>query len=230
MSKINRFTFPQAKQFRKIVGESFLLVLREIYKGHPFYTYDDDDKKSKVAIDISYANARMDGKLPRFVIKVGSYNKDLTDYIGGNFSKEIYEDGILVGHEKKKEVRVPITVIVHTSSEEESSDLSDEMSDLFLVFGRGMFTKVGIVPVGVHVSETDVFDDQQGIYQTTIAFTADVPWVYQERYDNLVDDFNIGGWMGHDPCDTLDDLYDELGYRAPGVEVYREYIEGDDSD
>lgn len=225
--KNSRFMFPGAKQFRKVVGENFLIATRNIYKEHPYYKYEDDEQYTQIYIDLSYANKRYDGIKPSFIVKVGAYNKDLSDTLASNMSEEIVKDGRVVGYKRRKIIRLPITVIVHSYSEEECSDLSDELSDLCLVFRKHEYSKRGVVPMGAHVSETDIFDDSQGIYQTTISFTMDVPWVYQEENTMQVGDFEFGFDIGtgNDLCDDGNSIYDEIGYSQPGVEVYRDWLD-----
>lgn len=227
---MSRAMFPKAKFFKQQVAESFILSTREIYKDHPTYTFSDAEEETKIMIEASYSKTHHDGKSPRMVVKIGSYNKDLTDMIANNIAEPIYDSGILVGYERRKIIRVPITVIVHAYSEEESSNLSDELSDLVLVFAKDMYTQKGVVPMGAHVSETDVYDDAQGIYQTTVSITADVPWVYSTtgNKNDLVDDLHFGA-SNYDKCSIINSLGDHRPYEEPGLRIFKKYLEDTES-
>ena len=214
--------YPRASRFRKEVGERFIIALRKVYERHPFYNYHNDPEEGNMMIELSYSNSHYDGKYPRFTIKVGSYNKDLTDMLASNMSEPVYENGILVGYKRRKIIRVPITVIVHANAEEECSDLSDELSDIVLVFDKHNFSSKGIVPVGVHVSETDLFDNEQEVYQNTVTFTVDVPWVYSETSNHKLDGFDVEG-SSFDWCSQLVNTATPLEYRQPGIDVWKEY-------
>lgn len=219
------------RTFKKEVGERFILSLRAIYRNHPHYFYRESVRASNLLIEISYADIHYEGKVPQFLVKVGSYNKDLTDTLGQNVKEAVYEEGSLVGYKHLKIVRLPITVIVKAKAEEECSDLADELADMGLLFAKEVFSKAGIIMMGAHVSETDLFDQEQKVWQTSVVFTVDVPWTYIVKSNIKVDGYGFDIFTENELDENGNEICPskvvecDMPYRRPGVEVYREFID-----
>lgn len=205
----SRVMFEQMKFFKKELTERFLLVTQAVYRSHPEYTYRDEEEDSEILIYPSYADTDSDGKQPRMVVKVGSYDMSLMDTFNNNMSKEVFRDGKLSGYKHQQIVPAQLTVLVQAYAEEESSDLADELSGLILFAAKGAYAKQGFVTRRVQVSETDLADRSQKLYQTAVSISFDVPWtwVFESKEP------------GHDgiEIDIIDDPLIVDGYRSPGV-------------
>lgn len=208
-----RLLFPGLKLFKKEVTERFLVVTREIYKNHPTYTYSDNEEESNIFIFPSYANTESDGKQPRIISRAGSYNYGLMDTMNNNMSKEVVREGSIVGYEHSQIITIPITFLIHAYAEEESSDIADEFAGLVVYACRKMYSQAGLVIRGMQISETDVFKQDQDLYQTTATVSIDVPW-----NASTVDK---GPPIGEVEFETEAPLHFNT-YRSPGVTVFTE--------
>lgn len=207
----SRLIFEKLKPFKKVVTENFLIVTQEIYKNHPAYPYQDNEKKTKLLIYPSYADIDSDGKQPRMMVKVGSYQMSLMDTLNSNMSKEIYRDGKMSGYRHDQFLQVPITILVQAYAEEESSDLADELGSIILFACQEMYRGSGFMVRGVNISETDIYDRAQKIYQTSVSMTADIPWSWtkessRKAHEEIIIEFD------NDPLIVE-------GYRPPGAYV-----------
>lgn len=230
-----RYFFPNYSPFKKIVEESFLLSLREVYMHHPLYTYHDDETQSELLIMPSYANSRVDGKKPKFVTRIGSYTKEMHDTLSNNFSENVMNaKGGVIGKKRFKIITVPITVMIHAYAEEQAAELADELTDTVIFFAQGVFSGTGLLVKGAHVSETDIYKEESGLYQTVVTFTFDVPWSFTKINEEMIDGFQIGGSVNGGPCKErpgdsmggLDIDFEFDGYRKPGITIFR-HIEED---
>lgn len=228
---MKRYFFDDYKPFKKVVEEQFLLAIMEVYKYHPVYKYDDDERKTNMVITPSYGNTTVDGKYPKMTTKVGSYNKELQDTLSNNFMDVVRNaNGGVIGSKRFKIITVPLTVMIHAYTEEESSEIADELSDTVLFFAQGVFSRYGLLTKGAHISETDIYQGESGIYQTVVSFTFDVPWSYTRINENMVDGIIVGGTMVS-PCEergddnTLGIEIDPNMYRSPGLTIFRQNME-----
>lgn len=201
--------------FKKEVVERFLVVTREIYKHHPAYIFDEDESKTEILIYPSYADTDRDGKQPRLIVKAGSYNYHLMDTIYNNMSKEVKRNGSVAGYEHSQILNIPLTVLIHSYAEEESSDLADELASLVVYACRKMYSAKGLVVRGMQVSETDLFNNDQKIYQTTASISFDVPWT-----TSTVD--LSAPIQGIELSPVIEEPLIFPTYRSPGVAVIKE--------
>lgn len=212
----SRQLFPNLKLFKKEVTERFLTVTRGLYEHHPIYSYLEDESESGLLIYPSYADPEYDGKKPSFVAKTGSYNYHLQDTLFNNMSNEVKNSyGSIAGFEYSQIITVPITVLIHAYAEEESSDLADELTNLVVFACRNTYSREGLIVRGGQVSETDIFNNEQKVFQTTINFTFDVPWV-----TSSVDTSPPAGDVILTP--DWEDPIEFDTYRSPGVTVVKD--------
>lgn len=208
----SRTMFPDLKLFKKEMTERFLIVLREIFRDHPAYPYLDDESKTSIHIDPTYADIQYEGKSPQLFIKSGSYQFSLQDTLNRNMYSEIMNaQGVYSGSRHLKNMSSTVAIIVRSYGEEESSDLADEIAALGIFAAHHMFTQLGINIRSSNVSETDEMDQNNDRYQTVVNFQIDVPWEFSIGTDDgaLDPEFDIG-W---------DEEGDYEGYRSPGVYV-----------
>jgi hypothetical protein len=207
-----RLIFPELNLFKKELTERFLTATRAIYENHPVYTYNDDDSKTGLQIYPSYGNPTDHGKQPRFIIKAGGYQKGFNDMLNNNMSGYATDStGAIVGTKYFKMISPTIVVLVHAFTEEESSDLADELADICLFACKSMYSELGLIMNGAQVSETDEYRGDKGIYQTTVQFIIDVPW---ENTKSTGDTEEIIVNPEIEPPDPDDEISD---YRPPGV-------------
>ena len=211
----DRQIFKNLNLFKKTVVERFLITTREIYKHHPTYVYHDDDEETGILIYPSYADPKVDGNQPRLIVKAGSYNYHLMDTMFNNMSKEVVVRGAVAGYEHSQIITIPLTVLIHAYAEEESSDLADEFASLVVYACRKMYSSMGLVIRGIQISETDIFNSQQKVYQTTASISLDVPWSTSD-----VDTSKPIGSIDITPEEEEPLLFDT--YRSPGVSVFQE--------
>lgn len=215
----NRTIFPELNLFKKEITERFLSVTHEIYKNHPAYTYDDNDLKTKIMIYPSYGNLSVSGTQPRFIVKAGGYQKGFNDMLNNNMSGFVTDsDGAIVGTKYFKMISPTIVVIVHAFTEEESSDLADELTEICLFACKGMYSNVGLIMNGAQVSETDEYRNDKKIYQTTIQFIVDVPWE-NKKSSGETDEIIVNPEIEPEPDDEI------KGYRPPGTGVVVQDLE-----
>jgi hypothetical protein len=213
-----RLMFEELSLIKKEVTERFLSITRDVYVHHPVYTFAEDESVAKLFIYPSYGNPDHDGKNARMVVKVGAYNYHLMDTLNNNMSKEIVIDGVVCGFEHQQTLSIPLTVLVQAYAEEESSDLADELANLVVFACRNRYRAKGLITRGVQVSETDLYDNKQKIYQTTVAITMDVPWT--TRMINLeapIENIHVG--VENEETITFDT------YRKPGISISKENAE-----
>lgn len=188
----SRLLFPNLALVKKEITERFLLVTQAIYRQHPIYRFDDDEAESKILIYPSYANPNYDGKMVRIVTKVGSYTFGLNDTLNNNMSEEILENGISTGTRSRQILQVSMTLLVQAYTEEESSDVADELAMFLLYACRKQYSSYGLVPRNVQVSETDIVNGDQTIYQTAVSSSFDVPWTLSNQTKaGVIEDTNI---------------------------------------
>lgn len=205
----SRQLFPGLKLIKKEVNERFLEATRNIYEKHPTYTFNRKEKETKILIYPSHGNPEFDGKQPRILTKVGAYQYHLNDTLNNNFAEDIVQGNSVIGSKTKQIIRLPITIMVHAYSEEESSDIADELGSIIIYACRRYYSSCGLVPSNIQVSETDVFNRDQDIYQTVINAVFDVPWT-NATYDAItIPDFVVGFDLPKTKTD----------YREPGVAV-----------
>lgn len=217
----SRQIFSELALFKKEVTERFLKVTRAIYENHPVYTYSNNESETKILIYPSYSDTESDGKQPRFIIKAGAYNYHLKDTLYDNMSREVLYKGAVAGYEHSQIINIPVTILIHAYAEEEASDLADELSSLVVYACRKMYSSVGLSVRGIQVSETDIFNTEQKIYQTSASVTLDVPWT-----TSTVD-------KGPPISDVvltpeMDEVIRFSTYRSPGVTVFKEKQNNDD--
>lgn len=196
-----------------------MIALREIYRIHPAYPYADDDARTKIHIEPTYGNVRDEGKNPQLLVKVGQYEFALQDYLGMNLAgPQPNDSGVNAGFYSLKDMTTVITVTVNAYTEEESSDIADELVMLGTYAARHMFNQVGIIIQGSAVSETQEIDNQKDIYQTLVSFSVNVPWQLSTTTGNP--GLNPGGTITIPPINNGD-------YVAPGV--YTDVLKGSNS-
>lgn len=210
-----RQLFPELKLIKKEVLERFLLVLYGIYEQHPHFTYHHEENQTKIWIYPSYADSERDGVYPRMIIKAGSYGYGLMDTMNNNMSGEIYRDGVLVGLTHQQIINTTLTVLVQANYEEECSDIADELVSLVVFAMRNRFRGSGLIVRGSQVSETDLFNKEQDVYQTNVTFSFDVPWTTSMEDTGLPIDMI-------DPELDLEDPLEFEPYRSPGVTVVQQ--------
>lgn len=211
----SRKIFKNLGLFKKEVTERFLTVTRTIYENHPVYTYREDESESGILIYPSYANTERDGEQPRMIVKPGSYNYHLKDTLYDNMSKELTHNGAIAGYEHAQIITIPLTILIHAYAEEESSDLADEFASLVVYACRKLYSGKGLVIRGMQVSETDLFNSDQKLYQTTASITLEVPWTTSTIDTSPPIDSIVINPEKEEPLhfDT---------YQSPGVSVFRE--------
>lgn len=208
----SRTIFPELKLFKKEMTERFLIVLREVFRDHPAYPYLDDESKTSIHIDPTYADIQYEGKSPQLFIKSGSYQFSLQDTLNRNMYSEIMNaQGVYSGSRHLKNMQSSVAIIVRSYGEEESSDLADEIAALGIFAAHHMFTQLGINIRSSDVSETEEMDQNNDRYQTVVNFVIEVPWEFSiGTEDGAIDPgFDIG----------IDDMDGYEGYRRPGVYV-----------
>lgn len=209
LSEEQRALFPEVHLFKKSVRERFLVALREIYKRHPAYKFEDDMAATGIHIQPSYANISHEYRVPRFLIKIGQYNFGLQDGFFKNMTEEVRNnEGVVAGYKSFKVIPTTISVSVRAFVEEESSDLADELNMLGVFALHGMFTQVGINIQDATIGETQEVERENDLFETQVIFRVEVPWEYQHGTGRGPDDPNIDI-----------DIPDPFGkeYRAPGV-------------
>lgn len=212
---MNRTIFPNLQLFKKEITERLLVAIREIYKHHPVYLYDEMESATKILIYPSYADTEYTGEMPKILVKPGGYQFGLNDTLFNNFETETKNDaGLISGYTYSKMMITSFQAIIHAYAEEESSDIADEFVQLAVFACRTMFDQVGIKIEEAQVSETDLVDKDAGKYQTVVSIAIDYPWGGKITTNgDPVDDIYT------DPPDIDDSISD--AYRAPGVEVFR---------
>ncbi|MED4068627.1 hypothetical protein [Priestia megaterium] len=209
-----RTIFPNLKLFKKEITERFLIALREVFRQHPAYGYQDDESETRIHIDPTYANIFYEGKNPQMLIKVGSYQFNLNDTFNQNAYQEVENDlGVIGGFRSLKTIGTNITVMIRSFAEEESSDLADELSTLGIFSAHSMFTQVGINIRDAQVSETVEADNNNDIYETGVSFQIETPWEFMKVNGKPAD----GGEIEFESDD--DDITND--YRQPGVYTFR---------
>jgi hypothetical protein len=213
----DRVIFPSVRLIKKSLTERFLIALREIYKQHPVYAYDDDENIAGMYIYPSYADVDQIGKKPKMLVKMSGYTFSLTDTLYHNMSGEALNSAnVISGFQYKKMMSSVASVVIEANAEEESSDIADELTMLVTFVCRGMFGQVSLAITGAQVSTTELVDPAQSLYQTVVNVTFDFPWL-----GSTTDDLA--------PVDTTAvdfDLPSGLGVRTPGIEVYRKKLNG----
>jgi len=211
----NRFLFPNLSFIKKEVNERFLSLIYAIYADHPTYTYVVEEKNAGLLIYPSYADPGFDGKYPRFISKTGSYSYGLMDTFNNNMAGEVLVNGVVSGAEYKQFINTSITVLVQANTEEESSDLADELVNIVVFAMRSRFRNQGLIVRGSSVSETDLLNKEQDVFQTNVVFSFDVPWSTFEV--DLNDPIDVGGIE----LEKDDPLIFET-YRSPGAFVVQQ--------
>jgi hypothetical protein len=189
----DRSIFTELKPIKKQVLERFLLSLYAIYKNHPVYPFDiekkDDHEKTRISIYPSYSNVEQPGKNPKIVVKMGSYSMSSTETFFNDMSGEYFNQfGQSSGFTYEKMLSTSITIIVHSQAEEESSDIADELSLLLSHGARELFAQQGIHIKAVQVSETDIQNPEQNVFQTMIGVSVDFAWsgiIANKALDNV---------------------------------------------
>jgi hypothetical protein len=173
-----RMIFPELKLFKRTVMDHFLVALREIYKIHPAYPYNDtDSSQTQIHIEPTYGNITFEGKNPQMLVKVGQYEFALQDMLGGNISGMAFNSaGVAAGFKAMKNMSTLVSVVVKSYAEEESSDIADELSMLGTYAAHHMFVQVGVNIRGSAVSETQQIDPSNNLFQTIVNFSVDIPW------------------------------------------------------
>lgn len=210
-----RFLFPDLKFIKKEVNERFLSLLYSIYADHPTYSYITEEKDSGLLIYPSYADPGYDGKYPRFISKTGSYAYGLMDTFNNNMANEVIRDGVVSGAEYKQFINTSVTILIQANAEEESSDLADELVNIVVFAMRSRFRNQGLIVRGSSVSETDLLNKEQDVFQTNVVFSFDVPWSTFEV--DLNDPITIT-----DPELEKDDPLIFETYRSPGAYVVQQ--------
>lgn len=210
----DRTIFPDLKLFKKEITERFLIAMREVFRRHPAYGYQDDESDSRIHINPTYANIQYEGKTPQLLVKVGSYQFNLTDTLNNNAYEEVNNElGVVGGFRSLKNMGTTVTVMVRSYAEEESSDLADEVAALGVFSAHFMFTQLGINIRDSQVSETQETDNNNDIYETAVNFRVEVPWEFTKVNSKPADgvEFEVDPWE------------QELlsGYRGPGVYTFR---------
>lgn len=215
---MSRTIFPNLQLFKKEVTERLLIAIREIYKNHPTYLYNDDEALTQILIYPSYADVERPGNMPKILVRPGGYEFGMNDTLFGTFESEARNaDGALAGFTYSKMVATSFQAVIYAYAEEESSDIADEFALLVVFACRTMFDQVGIKVENTQVSETSVVDPDKGKYQTIVAVAIDFPWSGSIiTGDPPLDDIQF------DPPDLSAEAVD--GYRAPGIEVFREKL------
>jgi hypothetical protein len=174
---VTRQFFPDLILIKKTVLENFLTALHTIYKEHKTYTFDAALSKTKILIHPSYAKIDHNGKQPKIVVKISGYTFSLSEYFFDEVAGEHRdENGIVVGWEYQKMLNTSLTVLVQAYSEEEASDVADELAMFISFAGKSFFRQHGLIIRGVEVSETDVQNNEQNIYQTMLSIVVEFPW------------------------------------------------------
>lgn len=209
-----RQIFPGLKFIKKEVAERFLTVTRDIYRQHPVYEFKEDESVSNILIIPSYADTDYDGKQPKITVKAGAYNYNLMDTFNNNMSSEMVKGGRVVGYNHSQIIPLSLSVLVHAYAEEESSDLADELAGLIVYACRKNYSRAGLVIRSANVSETDMFDQKQKIYQTVIGISMDVPWgTSTQDADKIIDSII--------PEMEDDEVLMFETYRQPGVTTFK---------
>ena len=212
-----RALFPKLNFFKKEVIERFLIATTEIYKRHPIYTYDSDDEKTEIIIIPAYGDVVFNGKKPGIIAKAGGYSLHLMDTIYQNMSKEyINQQGYIAGYKKEQIIPISLTIFVQALAEEESSNIADELAGLLVFACRSMYGQVGLVVKGAQISDTDLFDKDNDVYQTTVTVALDVPWELLFEDNQPPVEENI---IFTDSCSGETEQKNNDGYRQPGVFV-----------
>lgn len=210
----DRTIFPNMALFKREVTDRSLVALREIYRIHPAYAYFDDDAQTKIHIEATYGNITYEGENPQLLVKVGQYEFALQDTMGMNLAgPQQNSQGVGAGYVSLKDMSTVISISVNAYTEEESSDIADELVMLGVYAARHMFNQVGIIIQGSAVSDTQEIDNQKNIYQTMVSFSVNVPWQLSMYTDKP--GANPGPTITLPPINNGD-------YVAPGV--YTTYI------
>lgn len=208
-----RQIFPDLKLFKKEVTERFLIALREIFRIHPAYGYQDDERDTFIHIDPTYVDISYEGKAPRLLIKVNGYQLGLNDMLFNNVSEQIFNSqGVATGFRSVKRMGTTVTVIVRSFFEEESSDIADELAALGIYSAHDMFDQVGINIRDAQVSETQETDANNDIYETVVNFQIEVPWEFAKYKEASADEVEF-------EIIADDDIIN--GYRSPGVYTFQ---------
>lgn len=209
---MSRTIFPDLKLFKKTIREHFLVALREIFKIHPVYPYEENQEaETKIHIEPTYATRTYEGKNPQMLVKVGGYEFHLQDMLGNNlFSDQRNELGVVGGFTSLKNMSTAISVVVRAYAEEESSDLADELASLGVYSAKHMFAQVGIQIRRSSISETTK-SGQDDHYDTVVVFEVDVPWEFSQASKKASEDGDV---------EYEADPIANGSYREPGVSVF----------
>lgn len=173
----DRVIFPDMALFKREVTDRSLVALREIYRIHPAYAYNDDPSLTQIHIEPTYGNLTFEGENPQMLVKIGQYEFALQDYLGMNLAgPQPNVNGVDGGFYSLKDMTTVISITIKAYAEEESSDIADELVMLGTYAARHMFNQVGIIVQGSAVSETQEIDTSKNIYQTIVSFSVNVPW------------------------------------------------------
>lgn len=210
---MSRTIYPDLKLFKKFVNEQFLVCLREIFKKHPVYTYDIDQSNTPIHIEATYVQRNFSGKNPVILSRVGQYELDLQDMLGKNLHQHVMNDkGVYSGFSSMKDMTAAITVQVRAYSEEQSSDIADEIAMLVIYAANYMFSQVGLNIKRSAVSETSMLDNSNEIYETRVQFQGNVPWEFVKTDKE-------GALDGEFEFDYPDGWHTD--YRPPGAYVIK---------
>lgn len=173
----DRLIFPNLGLFKREVTDRTLVALREIYRVHPAYPYNDDSSLTQIHIEPTYGNLTFEGEQPQLLVKVGQYEFALQDFLGMNLAgPQPNANGVNGGFYSLKDMTTVISVTVNAYAEEESSDIADELVLLGAYAARHMFNQVGIIVQGSAVSDTQEVNASTNLYQTVVSFSVNVPW------------------------------------------------------
>ena len=209
---IERTLFPDMRLFKKQVRENAIVTLREIFRPHPFYKYEDDMSTTRIHIQPTYADVQNQSKVPRLLVKIGEYSLALQDTLGGNVAGELRNAlGVIAGYQRRVNVPTVISISVKAYAEEESSDIADEVATLAVYSGKHMFSQMGLIIEGATVSETREIDPSNDIYETIVMVRVTIPWEFRDVSDKDLSNPDI---------DIEYPDIDRKEYRAPGAYVY----------
>lgn len=204
-----RLLFQHMMLPKRWVAESFVLATREIYADHPVYRYDEEDKRTEVIINPTYADTDTPGKKPKILAQGGGYDFSLNDSFGRNLSHNLTDPqtGRQVGSQSVKRVRMNMMILIQAYAEEESSDMADELAMLLSTVAHSHYASKGIIIDGVSVTETNVLSPEERSFQTVLNLTVEfiVEINLSDRPDEVgVDiDFDYIGQRTNSPSVTV---------------------------
>lgn len=165
-----RLLFPHTVLIKRWATEQFLLATQQMYADHPVYTFQKEQTESKIIIMPTYGDSSDSGKRPKILSQTGGYGYSFKDTLDRNFAEDIYDPNTneTIGRRYVKTVRMTMMILVQAYTEQESSDMADELAALIALQGTHVYADHGLIVEDVVVGETNVLSEKDKTHQTSL--------------------------------------------------------------